>query len=772
MNRYFSRQLLLVMLLLSIFSFSPLDSFCNSILGGEVSYRCLGSRKYIFTINIYRDCSGAQFTKQVLTLRGLSLRGAMRGACVTNNEIDCYLKKIAGQDALDISQMCVPIGTIGPSEIFCKQGPSSSSPTMSGAISKYTFESCEIDFSSIKAPNPGSYYIFYTNLGGLRKQNKNIRVRSISLRVKMHDFVEDGNPSWPSSICDNSPTFITPPQSFIQNANGLYKLENLAKDSDHDSLSYKLDLPWSGAGHAGFVAGYSQNYPFNGYVSLDSVNGTVTFNPQQVGNNFVTITVQSWRNRKIISEVTREISLQILPIPSNYPANADIPSIRPPFSDSSIAFSSWKKTVEEGDTISFVLAATDSVPQNGFVSLYLNGSMFTTDYSIHGICPSNRGSCAYLTPAPPIPSNQKPLNFIQRIIPLGYGFRDVNTSTLKVTWATDSSIFRNRGTVSNYNFRIHATASDDQCPFNLKETKTIELTVLPKAPYLKNPKIKKVRLNENFHPVISWDPNLDSSSIYPLDTSIIQSLKRKASSFKKYIIYRGINGIFDPVDSISQIDSLKFIDYSFTHKSTNQIIEYFVKTISGALKKPSLPSGRVGSIFLEMTIDAQKAKHVLSWSRAIANQVQKRYYQIYRQEVETAPGIWKLAGSTSQLNFEDNRTGVNFSDTVLYRVELVDSIGISCSNVVSNYSIKTDLEIHSLLEIQIAPNPSNRDFSFFWRNNRLNKILVEVYNPSGKLIEIDAFENGKRFGRTYPKGLYFVKINSGAFSVNRRIIKY
>ena len=65
------------------------------IVGGEITYRCLGSGKYDVTLKVIRDCSGNQLTADTLLAK-----------CGTNTIKTAITNKVSQRDVTGIGENC------------------------------------------------------------------------------------------------------------------------------------------------------------------------------------------------------------------------------------------------------------------------------------------------------------------------------------------------------------------------------------------------------------------------------------------------------------------------------------------------------------------------------------------------------------------------------------------------------------------------------------------------------------------------------------------
>ena len=107
--------------LLLLFS---LNSFSSHLMGGEITWQCIKSGsdigKYIFTMKVYRDCSGITVSTLTQTIQ------VWNHPSVVSFQLDFLLNQ-------DVSPICDPINS-GNSQLNCASGDP-------GSVEEYIFES-------------------------------------------------------------------------------------------------------------------------------------------------------------------------------------------------------------------------------------------------------------------------------------------------------------------------------------------------------------------------------------------------------------------------------------------------------------------------------------------------------------------------------------------------------------------------------------------------------------------------------------------------------
>ena len=292
-----SKKILNKFILVLSFTFCFLTSNASFLLGGEMSYQCLGNGNYQITMKMYRDCQGLSFCNcpntTGCTLGGVTISSANSNVCsftpinVTMN-IDPY-GLTSGYDVVQLCRssktICTNCGTRTPGTYSY---PAVEVYTFKGTVNLNSLPSncCQVIASwsdccrnaaitSIQSPSSSSTYL-YTSFNRCQ------------------------------SICNSSPVLTTPPPVLVC-AGQVFTYNPGAIDAEGDSLSYDLVAPLTAANSpVNFKAPYSANYQFPILgnnpnlppplgLSFNHVTGDICFVPT---GNFVfafTIEITEWK---------------------------------------------------------------------------------------------------------------------------------------------------------------------------------------------------------------------------------------------------------------------------------------------------------------------------------------------------------------------------------------------------------------------------------------------------------------------------------------------
>ena len=262
---------------------SSINLQASHLVGGDITWECMGNGQYIFQLTLYRDCSGAFLptSPQILTGPGGIISCVFdpsRSGVIANypNSTNCLLEKGVYRSA--------PVTIMG-------------------------------------TPSPGGFEFSWTTCCRASLQNAN-GSPAIYLRSKMYPYTAPGNsnPNTINACYDSSPKFLND-LAFSQ-SNGKFNYNLQAIDPDQDSISISFAMPLINAtSPISFSGGYSFSAPFpdssenalNGPNTIDPWSGILsleTYNaPAGVYANCVV--VRSYRNGQLIAEVYRELPLYI-----------------------------------------------------------------------------------------------------------------------------------------------------------------------------------------------------------------------------------------------------------------------------------------------------------------------------------------------------------------------------------------------------------------------------------------------------------------------------
>ena len=431
---------LFFLILSLLFSFS---SFSTHLLGGELSFQCLGGGQYEFTLRIYHDCSPGVFIPSTEIIGGpqggISLNLIATEAFLP----DCYDTSKTG---------------CGPNSAWW--------------IERSTYKGT----TSLSGPIPANGWEFgWSHCCRPVQSLRNLDAGSSGLYLYTMMYPD------PTGSCSGSPRWgpVIPALN-----TGLYQMRNDAlPPGSGDSLHYQLVNPMLSAGvSAVFSSGYSATAPFPdtnedpsfGPVLLNSSTGSIVTDintAMSAPKMFVyALKVENWRGGHLIATSYRDLPVILEPglfadgNNQNNPPLAAIDTARwnlksLPGQPLITANDILRPAVEVGDTLLFEMSAQDfdfnTMPGGGLVPQ-------TILFMASGIAlDTNRNSFQnypVLKPKPPQSSFIRPAN-----------------NQIIFSWIIDSThLF---GAATNYMF--HFEFRDNACPVPQAATLDVEVIVLP-----------------------------------------------------------------------------------------------------------------------------------------------------------------------------------------------------------------------------------------------------------------------------------------------------
>lgn len=687
------------------------EARASHVLGGEMSYRCLGPTGiFEFTVTLFRDCSGIGWDQPSVTVNGPS------GSFVLNR-----LPGAAG--VADISQRCVTATFFG-----CGTNPATGTGNPSGTVARFTYRGTT-NLSALPAP-PAAGYMFSMSTIPVNVRNNNNNMSggiSMGLRVIMYPFfnLATGNALTPAQLCDNSPEFVEDPAALqILNPLDTARFSNFAFDRDLDSMIYKTDFPFTQNLTPMFYTGsYTVLNPLPntppvvpaGTPAMNPVSGVLTFRPNQAGNFLTCVKVESWRCGQKVSEVFRDFQMQIINslgggAPPYIPGNLTTqraPFITPYFLDAG-GQPIFEIDFFVGDTIDVPIAASDYYPlfspafvplppPAGDFSVVIKGLQVssTNDPNANCLLPPCATLRGISDPAPPAAVVNPPTNILAgNGQSLGLGYNASFEGGGRLVWLPECGNLSVSGATScgstSSAYQFAAIASDRNCPIVGKEVQvyTFNIVDLPKLPA---PLFRGVSAGvDNQTATLHFQMDFDSLTIDPIDSfnfsnqtiafQLNRSVDRRRRSFRAYNIYRSTTsaGPYTLVANPNQLYTTSFVDAT-VDLNTNDYY-YYVTTVSSCDSFESVASDTLKVIRLNLNNNVVAGMAELSWDSTA--EVHNRGYfpnatgiYVLEREVRTVtPGVWEVVDTLQDL-YEYDQPVVVCSDSVFYRVALLDTNG-------------------------------------------------------------------------------------------------
>ena len=280
--------------------FIHFKSSAAHLVGGEMTYTCLGNNEYEIKLIVYKVCDqGADFDPDALIKWYDNFNNLIDSNFFPFIEIFEIDEETVGNDCLELpTNLCIEQATY----IF-----NLNLPPIDGGY-QISYQRCCRDPNIINIEDPGEWGSTYTvNIPGSDEVNE----------------------------CNSSPEFNSSPPLALCVGDEL-NLNQSAIDPDGDSLVYSLTTPLHGAGNnltadpslgpnptdappppfslIPWEQGYSENYPLDSdpTIEINSESGLITGTPTQEGYYSIAIKVSEYRNGLLINEIIRDFRFLVL----------------------------------------------------------------------------------------------------------------------------------------------------------------------------------------------------------------------------------------------------------------------------------------------------------------------------------------------------------------------------------------------------------------------------------------------------------------------------
>lgn len=277
------------------------------IIGGEISYQCLGNNQFRITIKVYRDCLLGQAPyDNPLTVSVFNAQNQF----VQNIQIpfpgSVILPAVASNDCIEVT-----------GDVCVEEAIYTTVVTLQPNAGGYTlsYQRCCRNNTIVNLVNPQSTGATYT------------------INIPGSAFTE----------CNSSPVFNNFPPVLLC-ANEPLVFDHSANDADGDSLVYSFCAPFEGGttnapmpvpaaappyNFVVFSNPYSAAYPIasNPAFSINPQTGLLTGTPTQTGQYVVGICVEEYRNGVLLSTNKRDFQFNIVPCVYNVTSQFTSPLI-------------------------------------------------------------------------------------------------------------------------------------------------------------------------------------------------------------------------------------------------------------------------------------------------------------------------------------------------------------------------------------------------------------------------------------------------------------
>jgi hypothetical protein len=526
------KSTLLLLGLILTASFSPLKA--THLVGGSITWECVSSGKYVFTLSLYRDCAGI-----ILPTTSQNISGP------AGNIVCTYISNRG------MSNQCStpPNGCLLEEYIY-RSSPVSLTGTPPAAGWEFNYNTCCRTTYINDAASPGAGF---------------------HLRAIMYPYQDPatGQVLNANTCYDNSPSFGQ--AAAMEVCDGPFFFNHQAMDLDQDSISVAFtDVLSASNTPTLFGAGYSAQLPFpdssenaaNGPVVLDPLSGNLQIETYNAPAGFYKncLKIESWRNGQKIAETFKELPLHKLPsgqctanaAPSVSIDTANYPQIQR-------SGNTYRITAMNNDTINFQVLVQDfdfnsnGVPQTFCVSA--NGvKMNPANPSLDSNCVGGY-PCATLSP---FSSN---------------GYCGALAQAFEFNWVANCS-FLSAGLRGRTSYLFHIMADDQACPVSKMGNITVIVDLFPAASG--PPSLAITGGNTSGDLDLAWSP-----------TNI-----QADAPFDKYILYAN-NGPGTPFFAIDSV-----MDRSQTQLALSGLAfpaEVYMNQITGSCRSASVNSDTLNS---------------------------------------------------------------------------------------------------------------------------------------------------------------------------------
>ncbi|HFB99815.1 MAG TPA: hypothetical protein ENJ53_03315, partial [Phaeodactylibacter sp.] len=304
-------------IILIVFFLFPQTSNASHIVGGEMSYRCLGGSTFEVSLTVYRDCYNAAPTAVFDPIASIGIFDA-------NNNL------VTSLNGVDSGQLLIPQTVDDTLEILltdpCLFPPSNV------CVNSMTY----VD-TVILPPISGGYQLVYQRC-----------CRNVSISNIINPFYVGAsfviNISETALLeCNSSPQFMSQPPVFLC-VNEPFVFDQSVTDVDGDSLVYRLCTPFDGASFDvprpqppnappyNEINWLSPTYTLDNLLGgiplqIDPATGIMTGTPNTQGIFLVGMCIEEYRDGVLISETRREFQYNV-GLCSDLTASFDAPSFQ------------------------------------------------------------------------------------------------------------------------------------------------------------------------------------------------------------------------------------------------------------------------------------------------------------------------------------------------------------------------------------------------------------------------------------------------------------
>ena len=280
-------------LLLVLFILIPSILNATHLIGGEITYTCLGDNMYEIKVVIYRDCGPTNSNNT-----GFDNGGVISIYDMNNNLYDVIEHGVAVSELVvdEFTSECVTL----PPELCVEKGT-------------YTI------FTTLP-DNANGYQIVY------QRCCRNDQVINIEDPEDMGSSLVAYVPPSSEVECNSSPVFDSFPPLALCLGTDVEVIQS-ATDIDGDDLVYSFVAPYHGSSDVDptetyappyaqvlWEEGYSDFYPMDSdpIINIDSETGLITGTPTQEGYYVIGVKVEEYRNGVYLGEIIRDFRFLVV----------------------------------------------------------------------------------------------------------------------------------------------------------------------------------------------------------------------------------------------------------------------------------------------------------------------------------------------------------------------------------------------------------------------------------------------------------------------------
>lgn len=256
------------------------------VIGGGITYKCVGPSEYEINLTFYRDCNGLNFPGS----RTISWTGGCGSGSVT-------VLPVAGSRK-DITPRCAGQST------SCNGG------TGGFGVEEQTYSAV------VTLPVGCSNVLFSWSLCC-----RNNAISSINGSLNL--YTEATLTTSSSGSCDNNSAYFNNPPALFTCVNDTFVYDAGGTDPDGDSLVYSLvDAKESLNTSIFYVGGYSGTQPFGAAnpVSIDPNTGILRGYLTNTEVTIIAIMIEEYRNGILVGSIIRDVQFRVLGCSNSAPA--------------------------------------------------------------------------------------------------------------------------------------------------------------------------------------------------------------------------------------------------------------------------------------------------------------------------------------------------------------------------------------------------------------------------------------------------------------------